>query len=122
MEISNNDLIVSVYKKWLYQERGIDDLSLQEIGIIDIIIETSFRYGCKYAYLGLNEFKMAKITAIKYLKKLKNKKIIEYKNSFDENGLKRKNKYTLLYPDYLNFKFYCKQQKEESEETEIPQL
>ena len=123
MEISNSDLIVNIYEKWLFQKRGIDDLEPVEIGIIKLISESSFRYGCKYAYIKYEDFGLAKATVSKYIKKLQEKKILKVENSYKSGSkLKRKNKYTLLYPDYLNFKFYCKQQKEEPEEVEIPQL
>jgi len=119
--IKSGDWIVSEYLKWLYQKRGISDVEPKELYVIMLILETSFRYGCKYSYLSYYDFGIRRNTLSKIIKSLENKQLLKKTNSFEkESHLKRKNKYTLLYPDYLKFEFYCKkQQKEIKKEKQI---
>jgi len=113
-EIKSGDWIVTEYLKWLYQKRGISDLKPKELFVIMLILESSFRYGCKYAYLSYDDFGFSKATLSNILKSLEEREVIKKENSYEkESHLKRKNKYTLLYPEYLKFKFYCKKQQKE---------
>jgi len=99
-QITSGDWIITEYEKWLFQKRGIEDLEPIEIGLIKLVSESSFRYGCKYAYLKYEDFDLAKATVSKYIKKLQEKKILKVENSYQSGSkLRRKNKYTPLYPD-----------------------
>jgi len=126
--VKSGDWIISEWKKWLYQKRGIQDLSMIEIAIIDIIAEMSFRYGNRYCYLSYSDFGISKATVSKHIKSLQEKGLLKKEISYLEHGgskIKGKNKYILHLPDELKdkFKFYGKKdQAKEKQEIDISEI
>ena len=125
--VKSGDWIISEWKKWLYQKRGISDLNSNEIAIIDFIAEMSFRWGHRYCYLSYEELQLNKRTAIRTIKKLQEKKILHKETSYIEHGgskIKAKNKYYLHIPKELQgkLKFYGKGKQESIEKIDIEDI